>query len=136
MKLRRLAAMYFFVQAVAIAGWWAVLLVAPATRQNFLIQGAPFAALGSFALGDLGIIVVGSALVGARGGRGWAVYAAWLVSGALLYATWFVVAAAITGVSPSVGAVLMIPASVASFTASVILTRDAHVDPLSPRSST
>ena len=128
--------MYFFVQAVTIAGWWAVLLVAPSTRQNFLIQGASFAVLGSFALGDLGVIVLGSALVGARGGRGWAVYAAWLVSGALLYATCFVVAAAITGVSPPLGAALMVPASVASFTASVILTRDAHVDVLSSGSST
>jgi hypothetical protein len=136
MKLRRLAVMYFFVQAIAIAGWWAVLLVVPATRQNFLIQGGSFAALGSFALGDLGIIVLGSALVGARGGRGWAVYAAWLVSGALLYATCFVVAAAISGVSPLLGAALMIPASIASFTASVILSRNAQVDTLSPGSST
>lgn len=135
MRLRRLAVMYFVVQAVAIAGWWALLLVAPATRQNFAIRGASFAALGSFSLGDLGIIALGSALVAARGGRGWAVYAAWLVCGGLLYATCFVVAAAITGVSPPLGAGLMIPASVASVMASVILTRDAPTNTLSPGSS-
>jgi hypothetical protein len=132
MKIRRLAVMYFFVQAVAIAAWWALLLTVPTMREGFAIRGALFAVLGSFSLGDLGIIVLGSALVGARGGRGWAVYAAWLVSGAVLYATCFVVAASITGVSPPLGAALMIPASVASIMASVILTRDAHADTLSP----
>lgn len=135
MRLRRLAVIYFWLQAVAIAGWWVLLLVAPTTRQNFAFRGASFAAFGSFSLGDLAIVVLGSVLVGSRGGRSWAVYAAWLVSGALLYATCFVVAAAVTGVSTPLGAVLMIPASVVCVIASVILTRDGHVETLSTSSS-
>jgi hypothetical protein len=135
MRLRRLAVICFWLQAVAIAGWWVLLLVAPTTRQYFAIRGASFAVFGLFALGDLAIVVLGSVLVGLRGGRGWALYAAWLVSGALLYATCFVVAAAITGVSPPLGAALMISASVVSVIASVILTRDAHVETLSTGSA-
>ena len=126
---------YFIVQAAAIVAWWLLLFVAPSTRSYFMIRGAPFAALGSFALGDLGIIALGSALIGARGGRGWTVYAAWCVSGAVLYATCFVVAAGALGVSSPLGACLMVPASVASVMASAILSGHAHADTL-PSGST
>jgi hypothetical protein len=135
MTKRQIAVTYFFVQAVAVVGWWVLLLAAPMTRQNFAIRGASFTALGSFALGDLAIIALGSILVATRAGAAWTVCAAWLVSGALLYATCFVVVAAITGVTSPFGAVLMIPASVASFAASVILSRDAHTHTLPPSSS-
>jgi len=127
--------MYFFVLAGAIVGWWTLLLAAPAARPYFAIRDAPFVTVGSFAFGDLGIIAIGAALVGARDGRGWAFYAAWLVSGALLYATCFVLAAAVTGISSPLGACLMVPASVASLIASAILNGDAHADSLPPRSS-
>ena len=112
-----------------------MLLLMPSTRDRFAIHGASFAALGSFAVGDLGIIVLGSVLVVLWGGQGSAVHAAWLVAGALLYGTCYVVTTAITGVSSALGASLMIPASLASIVASVILTRDANACCIPPGSA-
>ncbi|MDB4914974.1 MAG: Protein-S-isoprenylcysteine O-methyltransferase [Gemmatimonadetes bacterium] len=135
MTQRRMAAGYFFVQAAAIVGWWALLITVPSTRPYFTIRSAPFATLGAFALGDLGLIALGSALVAVCHGRSWAGRAAWCVSGALLYATCYTVAAVVGGVSSPLGACLMVPASVASIMASTILSRDALADSLSHGSS-
>ena len=133
--LSRIARMYFVVQAVAIVAWWVVLAAAPQTRSYFTIRGAPLSTLGSFALGDIGIIAIGSAVVGLLPGWRWSVVAASAISGALLYATCYSVAAAATGSSSPVGALLMVPASMASIVASAILSGDAHADPLSSRAA-
>ena len=129
--MRRLAGMYFVIQAVAVVAWWAVLVAAPSTQSYFTMRDAPFATLGSFAPGDLGLLALGSSVVGIRMGRGWTIYLAWAVSGALLYAAGYTVTAAASGVSSPVGALLMVPAALASIAASVTLSPHAPADTLS-----
>lgn len=134
-KWRTLALAYFAVQAIAVIAWWAMLLILPSTRDAFAIRGASFAALGAFAPGDLALIALGSAAVAVGRERAWTVNAAWLASGALIYATFYAVIAALTDVSPLLGAMLMLPAAVASVAGSAILTRDANADRIPPGSS-
>jgi hypothetical protein len=131
-SVRSLIVTYFAVQSVGVVAFWLLLFAVPDLRQHFTIRGADFAALGAFAPPDLLIIAAGSALVTLQRGKGWGVHMAWLVSGAVVYATLYLVTAALAGVMSPVGAVIMTPPSVASIIASVILTRDAHADSLSP----
>jgi len=131
-RFRGLAVGYFLVQGVAVAAWWAAIMAMPALRETFRIRGAPSSALGSFAPADIGIIALGSVLVAVRGGRGWGLPAAWVVTGALAYATCFVVTATISGIMSPPASALMIPAAVACALAAIILTTNARADILSP----
>jgi hypothetical protein len=132
----RLARAYFIIQAAGVAAWWTVLFAVPASRPYFELREAPFAALGSFAPGDLALIAIGSVLVGIRGGRRWSGPLAWMVSGAMAYASCYVLSAALSGLMSPVGAALMIPPTLASITASAILSGNAPADFISPGSAT
>jgi hypothetical protein len=123
---RRLALGYFVLQALAVAVWWALLAARPDTWALFAIHGAPAAALGAFAPGDLGLVALGSALAALRGGRGWGRDLAWVVAGAMTYAAAYTATTALTGASGALGALLMLPAAAASLLAARALsaTRD------------
>jgi hypothetical protein len=131
-RFRSQAVAYFLAQGVAVAAWWTALVAMPEMRETFRIRGAPFSAFASFAPADIGIIAIGSILVAARGGRGWGLHAAWLVTGAFAYATCFVVAGTISGIMSAFAPALMVPAAVASALATIILTTNARADILSP----
>lgn len=78
---------YFFLQGVAVACWWVLLIVMPDTRAWFFPEPLTGAPLMSFWLADLGLLVGGSFLAS------WLVWArnpaasptAWFLSGALYY---------------------------------------------------
>lgn len=123
---RRLALAYFLVQALAVIAWWALLAARPSARALFAVHGAPPAALGAFAPGDLGLVALGSALVALQRGRGWSRALAWMVAGAMAYAAAYTATAAITRASGPLGAWLMLPAAAASIGAAGILSRVAR----------
>jgi hypothetical protein len=124
-----LAAAYFWLQAAAVAAWWALLAVVPASRAPFLIRGAPAVALGAFAPADLVLVSLGSALVGWRRGRGWAGPLAWLVTGGMAYAALYTATTAVLGAADRIGAALMAPGAVASLAAAFALTDSTRVAP-------
>lgn len=84
-------AIYFFVQAVAVAVWWAILLTWPASIRWFQPKGWPQEVLLSFWLAD-GVLIVGGSLV-----TGWLVFtrhrlacfAVWAIAGTVLYAAFY-----------------------------------------------
>jgi hypothetical protein len=124
---RRLALGYFLVQALAVTAWWVLLAARPSARALFAVHGAPPAALGAFASGDLGLVALGSALVALLRGRRWGRELAWMVAGAMAYAAAYTATAALMRASGPLGAWLMLPAAAASIGAARILsgvTRD------------
>jgi hypothetical protein len=123
MARRQLAIAFFFMQAVAITGWWVLLGLVPAARSLFTPYDAPFATLASFAPGDLGIVAIGSLCVILRRGLGWSGSVAWVVAGAMLYGAAFVLTAAVLRASSPLGAILMVPAAAGNLVAAAILTR-------------
>jgi hypothetical protein len=129
---RRLAAGYFLVQASAVAAWWTLLAVSPAARPYFALREAPIAALGAFAPGDLGLVVLASLVVGIRRGRGSSGPLAWIVAGAMSYGAAYTISSAALGISSALGAILMVPAAVASLLAASELTRHVQAEPVPP----
>lgn len=84
---RIVVTMYFVAQAVAIVGWWMLLVLAPDSRVWFFPEPLTGDALMSFWLADLGLLVGGSLLTA------WLVHthnpaataAAWFLAGAFYY---------------------------------------------------
>lgn len=84
-------AIYFIVQAIAVAVWWAILLIWPASIHWFQPRGWPRETLLSFWLAD-GVLIVGGSLV-----TGWLVFtqhrlarfAVWAIAGTALYAAFY-----------------------------------------------
>lgn len=78
---------YLLLQAVAVAGWWALLVLMPGSRVWFFPEPLTGAALMSFWLADIGLLVGGSVLTS------WLVWtrnpaaspAAWFLAGAWYY---------------------------------------------------
>ncbi|MFK7790891.1 MAG: isoprenylcysteine carboxylmethyltransferase family protein, partial [Phycisphaeraceae bacterium] len=78
---------YFLFQGIAVACWWALLIMMPDSRAWFFPESLTGAALMSFWLADLGLLVGGSFLAS------WLVWTrnpaasptAWFLSGALYY---------------------------------------------------
>lgn len=129
----RLALAYFLVQALAVSTWWAILALRPDARASFALHGAPFAALGAFAPGDLGLVALGSLVVALRGGRGWSRDLAWLVAGAMTYAAAYTATAALARASGPFGALLMLPAEAASLGSAYTLSVAARDEALPQR---
>ncbi len=103
----RAAAAYFALQGIAVAGWWALLLLAPSMRPWFFPAGDLRSHLLLFAPADLLVLAPASlaaAWVIVRGGEH-ARAAGWLASGATLYA-----AAVTLGWAVEVGAPILSPA--------------------------
>ena len=111
---RSLAVTYFAIQAAAFAGWWMALLWRKDLRPLFNLHVAPLVALTAFAPGDIVIASLGSAAVAFRRGEGWSRELAWVVTGAVLYATAYAITASAAGASNPIGAVLMALASAGS----------------------
>ena len=126
----RLARLYFAVQAVGVAAWWIVLWLVPSSRSLFAAGGFPFAPLGAFAPGDLGMIALGSAAIAWRGDARWSTAVAWIVAGAMAYAAIYTVTAALIEVMTIFAAVTMVAGAVASIAAARVLTR-SRADALS-----
>jgi hypothetical protein len=127
----RLARAYFALQAIAVGGWWLALLLRPAWRAAFRPDSAPDVVLFAFALADLLILGLGSALVAlssprvARQRRA----LAWLVAGATVYGGLYTLALALARAAPPLGAVLMCPAAIAATLAALSLDDQASTVP-------
>lgn len=131
---RGIAAAYFAVQAIGVAVWWIVLGALPQSRSLFAADGMPFAPLGAFAPGDLGMIALGSALVAWRRNARWTPALAWIVVGAMAYGAVYTVTAAFIHVMTPFAAVIMIAGAVASIAAARVLTSRADAVPPRPLS--
>ena len=127
-----MARSYFALQAVAVIGWWVALWLRPEWRAAFRPFSAPDAVLLSFAPGDLLMLGAGSALVA------WPAHhqrhrraLAWVAAGATAYAALYTLALALTAAAPSLGALLMCPAAVASTLAAFSLDDQVSAIPSS-----
>lgn len=134
MQRHQIAAAYYVVQAIGVAGWWLMLAIEPSTRVLFAMPRAP-AALLAFAPGDIAIVVLGSAYVGVRRGRGESAIVAWMVTGAMLYGALYTITVSLARIAPPLGALLMTPASMASVWAAVVLSRRGAAPRLSSSAS-
>lgn len=129
----RFARVYFALQAVAVVGWWVALSLRPEWRATFRPYTAPDAVLLAFAPGDLLMLGLGSALVASGSHAALRQRAlVWLVTGATVYAGLYTLTLALAGAAPTLGALLMCPAAVASILAAFAL--DDQVSPV-PSSS-
>lgn len=118
-----LARAWFGLQAVAVNGWWILLVRSAGARELFALHDAPPAALTAFAAGDLVVVAPLSLLLALRPRARWSGPAAWAVAGAMGYAALYTVATAALGASGWLGAGLMLPAAVGSVLAASQLTR-------------
>lgn len=115
-SLRRLAAAYFAVQGLAVSAWWTLLACAPTARTAFLPNGNHVSALLAFALPDALLLIGGSLVVAALAARAdrWAVPVAFLVAGAMGYATLDVLAWSALAGGGWLSFVMMAPAALLS----------------------
>lgn len=95
-KVRKAAAVYFALQGFAVAGWWVLLIALPESREWFRLETNSLTSLWAFWFPDL--LLIGPFSFAAswlihRHGR-YAVAAAWLVTGAVTYATLYTTATA------------------------------------------
>jgi drug/metabolite transporter (DMT)-like permease len=133
MRRRRIAIGYLVLQAIAIAAWWGVMMIAPSVRSAF----APSASeeiLLAFAPSDALVVALGL-YVAVRRGEGRSDIAGWLIAGAMSYATLFTITMAARHLAPTAGAVLMTPAAMASCWAAAVLSRRGPSSPLSSGAS-
>jgi hypothetical protein len=113
---RRLAAVYFLIQAAAVPLWWAMLFAVPASQSWFLPRSGLDPMFAILLVPDLGVLSLGSGVAGAlelkhhHRSRD----AAWLVVGAALYATVYTIAWTILIGAPALSAGLMLAAGTAS----------------------
>jgi protein-S-isoprenylcysteine O-methyltransferase Ste14 len=127
---KRFAPAYFALQGAAVAGWWVALVLRPAWRAPFLPNGFPEDALIAFAPADVLLLVIGSwtlALSIAQGWR-WTIPLAWLVAGAVDYATLVTLAQSALAGGGWLGFVAMAPAALIS--TSLALRLSEHAVPL------
>lgn len=112
----RLAAGYFLTQAALVPLWWGMLFVAPASRAWFLPAPELDPAFRALLLPDLAVLALGSAITAglALVSHPMARSAAWLVVGAVAYATAYAVAWTIHVGAPMLSTVLMLAAAGAS----------------------
>lgn len=96
-KVRKAAAIYFALQGLAVFGWWGLLILWPGSRRWFQLEPHSLMTLWAFWLPDLLLVapfsLVASRLIGRRGR--YAEAAAWLVTGAVTYATLYTAAIAL-----------------------------------------
>jgi hypothetical protein len=112
----RLAAAYFLVQAAAVALWWGMLLVVPASRPWFLPAGRLDPPFIAFLAPDLVVLSAGSAVTGvlALGQHPVARPGSWFVVGAVMYAAFYTLAWTVLVQAPVLSAVLMAAAAAGS----------------------
>lgn len=111
-KVTRNAAVYFLAQGFAVAGWWVVLITVPRSRSYFQLEADSLTTLWAFWLPDLILIgplsIVSGLLITVR--NRFASSAAWMVTGAVSYATLYTLAMVMMTDAGWLGVVLMLPA--------------------------
>lgn len=127
---KRLAPAYFALQGAAVAAWWIALALRPEWRAHFLPDGFPERALTAFAPADALLLVAGSWTLAASIARGWrwTIPLAWLVAGAVDYATLVTLAGSALAGGGWLGFVAMAPAALVS--TSLALRLSEHALPL------
>lgn len=123
-KVRKTAAAYYFIQGMAVVGWWVLLITRPEFRQWFALEGGSLTTLWAFWLPDLLIIApvsLTTALLIFRQNR-FASSSSWLVTGAVTYATLYTLAIAMMTDHGWLGVVLMLPATLWSGVFATALT--------------
>ncbi len=135
MKIRRSASLYFALQGLAVAVWWALLFFVPDSRR-FFQMGESETVLLAFWLPDLGLLAVGSLVTSAfcLVDSKFLTVALWLVVGAVSYATGYCLAFALLTDSGWLGVTLMFPAMIVSGNFAVGLT-PAFTEPMFRRST-
>jgi len=111
-KVRKAAAVYFLLQGVTVVAWWLLLISVPASREWFRLDPGSLTTLWAFWLPDL-LLIAPVSLTAAglvRKGHSYAEPAAWLVTGAVTYATLHTFAMTMMTDLGWLGVVLMIPA--------------------------
>jgi protein-S-isoprenylcysteine O-methyltransferase Ste14 len=123
---RRLAAAWFGLQGLCVAGWWLVLVIRPEVRGLFLPKGNAPSSLLAFALPDVVFLVVGSCLAAAliAGRSQWALPLVVLVTGAVDYATLHVLAWAWLSGGGWLGFIAMGPAALVSTVQALLLASE------------
>lgn len=114
MKVYRNASVYFMLQGIAVLLWWILLLAEPRSRKYFLLEPTSDLSLMSFWLPDLVILCVGSIATSILCLRikEYAKYAAWLLSGAIGYASLYCFVYAMKTDVGWLGVALMFPATI------------------------
>jgi hypothetical protein len=112
----RLAAAYFFVQAVLVPLWWSMLFAVPASRDWFLPSRDLDPAFVAFVAPDLIVLSVASAITGVLAPRTpqLARTGSWFVVGAVMYATAYTLAWTALVAAPWLSAALMMAAAAGS----------------------
>lgn len=92
LTVRRTYAGYFFVQAIAGAGFWLMLWTRSGVRGGFEMLESERAVTTSFLLADLVLGIVGSVVVAIAvlAGRRWSGALALFVAGGIVYATLYI----------------------------------------------
>ena len=124
---RRIAAGYFGLQAVAGLVLWTLIATSPTVRSGFdLVEGRP-AVTDAYFFADL-VAVATSALtaIGAWRQRSWAVVAAAVTLGAVVYPTVYLVAWVALDGTASPALAVMVPTTVLSGWATWLLWRAEH----------
>ena len=113
-KVRRSAAIYFGIQGLAVIVWWSVLFFMPETRQYFVLERNSETSLLAFWLADLSFLGVGSLVVAWLCLRNSELLkiAAWFVTGAISYATFYCLIFALRVDFGWLGVTLMFPAMI------------------------
>jgi protein-S-isoprenylcysteine O-methyltransferase Ste14 len=123
MKIRRSASVYFALQGLAVAAWWAWLFFVPESRALFRL-GSSDEVLLAFWLPDLAFLALGSLVVSVLclTGSRFLTAALWMTVGAFAYAEFYCLAFALANDSGWLGVTLMAPAMIMSGNFAVGLT--------------
>jgi hypothetical protein len=118
-QLACLVVPYLWLQAITVALWWLCLWLVPAARPPFVIDDWPEATLFAWALPDLAVIVLGSALVahGLRRQSAWAQPLLAALAGVVVYATLYCGGALLATGSGWLSAAMMLGSSAGTLTA-------------------
>ncbi|HMQ02477.1 MAG TPA: methyltransferase [Pyrinomonadaceae bacterium] len=111
-KVRRTAALYFFLQGILVIAWWAMLIAMPESRDWFQLEANSKISLFAFWLPDAVLIAMASLAAGylVSSRNRFETAAIWLLTGAVSYAALYTLAFAMMTDRGWLGAVLMLPA--------------------------
>lgn len=114
MTIKNSASVYFAVQGVGVFAWWMMMWTYPQTIRYFQIDPLSQTSLLSFWLADLVLLGLGSLAVSwmIAAGYKFAPIAAWLVAGAVTYASLYTLVFVFTTDTGWLGVTLMLPAMI------------------------
>ncbi|MEQ1641936.1 MAG: isoprenylcysteine carboxylmethyltransferase family protein [Pyrinomonadaceae bacterium] len=110
-KVRRAAICYFFLQGLAVVGWWVFLYLRPDSQVWFVLDPHSAVSLYSFLIGDLLLIAPGSIATAVLVKLRWRHASAftWLVTGGIAYASFYTFAYVLQTDVGWLGLALMFP---------------------------